>query len=150
MSQSFTKNYVHIVFSTKYRRPLIDDAIEEDLFAYLGGICNRLECTTIKVGGYRNHVHVLCSLSKKIPLMKLMEEMKGHSSKWIKTKGKKYADFYWQGGYAAFSVYYRELDVCVRYIANQRAHHTKKSFEEEYVTLLKEHDMPYDEKYMWD
>lgn len=150
MSQSFTKNYVHIVFSTKYRRPLIDDAIEEDLFAYLGGICNRLECTTIKVGGYRNHVHVLCSLSKKIPLMKLMEELKGHSSKWIKTKGKKYADFYWQGGYAAFSVYYRELDVCVRYIANQRAHHTKKSFEEEYVTLLKEHDMPYDEKYMWD
>lgn len=150
MSQSFTKNYVHLVFGTKYRRPLIDDAIEEDLFAYLGGICNRLECHTIKVGGYRNHVHVLCSLSKKIPLMKLMEELKGHSSKWIKTKGKKYADFYWQGGYAAFSVYYRELDVCVRYIANQRAHHTRKSFEEEYITLLQEHDMPYDERYMWD
>jgi REP element-mobilizing transposase RayT len=129
---------------------MIDGAIEEELFAYLGGICNRLECHVIKVGGYRNHVHVLCNLSKKLPLMKLMEELKGHSSKWIKTKGKAYKNFYWQGGYSAFSVYYREVDVVVRYIANQRTHHTKKTFEEEYITLLKEHDIPYDERYMWD
>jgi REP element-mobilizing transposase RayT len=129
---------------------MIDDAIEEELFAYLGGICIRLECHVIKVGGYRNHVHVLCNLSKKLPLMKLMEELKGHSSKWIKTKGKAYKNFYWQGGYSAFSVYYREVDVVVRYIANQRTHHTKKTFEEEYITLLKEHDIPYDERYMWD
>jgi REP element-mobilizing transposase RayT len=129
---------------------MIDDAIEEELFAYLGGICIRLECHVIKVGGYRNHVHVLCNLSKKLPLMKLMEELKGHSSKWIKTKGKAYKNFYWQGGYSAFSVYYRDVDVVVRYIANQRTHHTQKTFEEEYITLLKEHDIPYDERYMWD
>lgn len=99
MGQSLVKNYIHLVFSTKHRAPLIHSPIEAELHAYLGGICNKLECTVIKVGGYTDHIHILCMLSKKIALMKLLEELKSHSYKWIKTKGTGYENFYWQDGY---------------------------------------------------
>src|SRR5205809_8083129 len=99
MGQSLVKNYLHIVFSTKYRQPFIQPPVEAELHAYLAGICNRLECHAVIVGGYTDHIHILCSLSKKLPLMKLMEELKSHSSKWIKTKGSSFHDFYWQNGY---------------------------------------------------
>lgn len=72
MGQSLVKNYIHIVFSTKYRAPLIHAPVEEELHAYLGGICNRLDCQVLKVGGYTDHIHILCMLSKKISLMKLL------------------------------------------------------------------------------
>jgi putative transposase len=104
MGQSLIKNYMHIVFSTKHRQTFIHPPIEEELHAYLGGVCNELDCQTIKIGGYTDHVHILCMLSKKIALMKLLEIVKSHSSKWIKTKGEGYDNFYWQDGYGAFSV----------------------------------------------
>ena len=87
MSQSLVKNYIHIIFSTKYRQPLISDAISPELYSYLAGVCRNLECYPLKVGGYVDDVHIQCMLSKKIALMKLLEETKAHSSKWIKTKG---------------------------------------------------------------
>ena len=150
MGQSLVKNYIHLVFSTKYREPLIDDAIESDLYAYLGGICNQLECQPIKIGGFKDHIHILCMLSKKTALMKLVEELKSHSSKWIKTKGENYRNFYWQGGYGAFSVNPAEMDVVVRYIENQKEHHRKKIFQEEYRGFLKKYKVEYDERYVWD
>jgi putative transposase len=150
MSQSLAKNYIHIVFSTKHRVPLIDDAIENELHSYLGGICNNLECHVLKVGGYKDHIHILCQLSKKIALMKLLEEVKSHSSKWIKTKGEAYANFYWQDGYGAFSVNPYDVDVVVEYIKNQHQHHAKKTFKEEYLKVLKKNNVDYDERYLWD
>lgn len=128
MPQSIAYNYLHITFSTKYREPLIDEAIEEELFKYIGGICKNLECNPIKVGGYRDHIHILCILSRKIALMKLLEEVKSHSSKWIKTKGDQYKNFYWQRGYGSFSVNPAEIDVVIRYIENQAEHHKKRLF----------------------
>ena len=86
MGQSLVKNYLHIIFSTKYRQPLIIEKVEDELYSYIGGICNALGCPPIKIGGYYDHVHILCMLSKKITLMKLLEEIKSHSSKWIKNK----------------------------------------------------------------
>jgi REP element-mobilizing transposase RayT len=150
MPQSIAYNYLHITFSTKYREPLIDEAIEEELFKYIGGICKNLECNPIKVGGYRDHIHILCVLSRKIALMKLLEEIKSHSSKWIKTKGDKYKNFYWQRGYGSFSVNPAEIDVVVRYIENQAEHHKKKTFQEEYVAFLKKYNAEYDVRYLWD
>ena len=150
MGQSLAKNYVHIVFSTKHREPLIHPPVEAELHAYLGGICNRLDCPVVKVGGYTDHVHILCILSKKIALMKLLEEVKSHSSKWIKTKGQGYASFYWQDGYGAFSVNPAEIDAVVAYITNQHAHHSGHTFQDEYRILLKKYDVAYDEKYVWD
>ena len=149
MGQSLVKNYLHIVFSTKNRKPLIDEGIENELYSYLAGICNKLECYPIKVGGYTNHVHVLCNLSKRMALVKLMEELKSHSSKWIKTKGDKYSNFYWQDGYGAFSVNPREVEVVVKYIENQKEHHRKKSFQEEFVAFLEKYNVEFDEKYVW-
>jgi REP element-mobilizing transposase RayT len=150
MPQSIAYNYLHITFSTKYREPLIDEAIEEELFKYIGGICKNLECNPIKVGGYRDHIHILCVLSRKIALMKLLEEVKSHSSKWIKTKGDQYKNFYWQRGYGSFSVNPAEIDVVIRYIENQAEHHKKKTFQEEYVAFLKKYNAEYDERYLWD
>lgn len=150
MGQSLVKNYLHIVFSTKYRQPMITEVIESELHAYLGGICKNLDCQPIKVGGYNDHIHILCMLSKKIPLIKLMEELKSHSSKWIKTKGEEFKNFYWQEGYGAFSVNPSEVDVVINYIANQKEHHDKKTFQDEFRAFLKKYLVAYDERYVWD
>ncbi len=150
MGQSLVKNYIHIVFSTKHRKPLIQPAVEAELYSYLGGICNRLECQVLKVGGYIDHVHILCMLSKKITLIKLLEEIKSHSSKWIKSKRVGYQNFYWQNGYGAFSVNPSEVETVINYISNQHEHHKKKTFKEEYLAFLKKYKVDYDDRYVWD
>ena len=150
MGQSLVQNYMHIVFSTKYRQKIILPEIENELHAYMGGICNNLECHTIKIGGYTDHVHILCMLSKKITLMKLLEEVKSHSSKWMKTKDELLKNFYWQDGYGAFSVNPSQVDTVIAYIANQHEHHSKKTFQDEYRAFLKKYNVEYDERYVWD
>lgn len=150
MGQSLVKNYIHIVFSTKYRQPLIHAPHEDQLHSYLGGICKKLECQPLKVGGYTDHVHILCMLSKKIALMKLVEEVKSHSSKWFKTLDESLQGFYWQDGYGAFSVNPAEVDRVIAYIANQHEHHKRKNFQDEYLAIMKKYQMEYDERYVWD
>ncbi|KAA5542356.1 IS200/IS605 family transposase [Adhaeribacter rhizoryzae] len=150
MGQSLVKNYIHLVFSTKHREPLIHPPVEAELHQYLGGICNNLECLLIKVGGYTDHIHILCLLSKKIALVKLVEEVKSHSSKWIKAKGEDYANFYWQDGYGAFSINPSEVDAVATYISNQKEHHQNKTFQEEYRAFLRKYQVAYDERYVWD
>jgi REP element-mobilizing transposase RayT len=150
MPQSLSKVYVHITFSTKYRLNLISDDIEESLYDYLGGICKGMECNPVKVGGYKNHVHILCLLSRKVTQMDLLEELKKRSSKWIKTKGSQYANFYWQNGYGIFSVNPAKIDRVIRYIEKQKEHHGKKDFKEEFREFLKENNVDYDERYVWD
>jgi len=150
MGQSLSKVYVHIVFSTKHRAHLIDKQIENKLYAYLGGICKGLECNPVQVGGHRNHVHILCLLSKKIAQMKLLEEVKKQSSKWMKTNGPEYTDFYWQDGYAIFSVNPSEINVVVNYIKNQEEHHKNRIFQDEVRAFMKKYNIEYDERYVWD
>ncbi|HRN55698.1 MAG TPA: IS200/IS605 family transposase [Agriterribacter sp.] len=150
MGQSLVKNYVHIVFSTKYRHPLIYPPYEEELHRYLGGICKSMDCQPIKIGGYTDHIHILCRLSKKIALMKLLEEVKSHSSKWMKTKDSLLSNFYWQNGYGAFSVNPAEADAVIAYIANQHVHHSKKNFQDEYREYLNYYGVDFDERYVWD
>ena len=150
MPQSLVKNYVHIVFSTKHRVPLISKEIEEELFSYLGGICKNLECNPIQIGGHKDHIHILCLLSKKIALMDLIEKVKTNSSKWIKTKGKEFENFYWQNGYGTFSVNPTEIEIVKNYILNQEEHHKKKTFQEEFLAFLKKYYVEYDERYVWD
>lgn len=150
MGQSLVKNYIHIVFSTKYRKHLIYPPYEEELHAYLGGTCKKLDCPVLKVGGYTNHVHILCMLSKKIALMKLLEEIKSHSSQWMKTKDESLINFSWQNGYGAFSVSPSETERVIKYIANQHEHHDRQTYEKEYLSFLNAHEIEYDEKYVWD
>jgi putative transposase len=150
MPQSLSRVYVHLTFSTKNRVPIIDPGIRDRLFDYLGGICKGLECNPLQVGGYNNHVHILCLLSRKIAQMDLLEEVKKRSSKWIKTIDEKYANFYWQDGYGIFSVNPKETDVVVNYIKNQEEHHKHVSFQEEFLAFLKKYGVDYDERYVWD
>jgi len=150
MAQSLSKVYVHITFSTKKRYPFIDEFVRENLWEYLGGICRGLECNPIQVGGYNDHVHICCLLSKKITQIKLLEEIKKESSKWIKTKGKQYNKFYWQDGYSIFSVNPSELETVVEYIKNQEARHRKRTFQEELLAFLRKYDVEYNEHYLWD
>jgi REP element-mobilizing transposase RayT len=150
MPQSLSKVYVHITFSTKNRQHLIDDNIKNALFEYIGGICKGLDCNPLKIGGYHDHIHVICMLSRKIAQMTLLEELKKQSSKWIKTKDQTYSDFYWQSGYGIFSVNPTEIDLVVNYIMNQEEHHKKVSFQDEYRAFLKKYKIEYDERYVWD
>jgi putative transposase len=150
MPQSLVHNYMHITFSTKDRYPFIDKNISEQLYSYLGGICRNLECSPIIVGGHKDHIHILCLLSRKIALMKLIEELKSHSSKWVKTKNMKYQNFYWQRGYGGFSVNPTEIGIVEKYILEQDIHHIKKTFQDEYRAFLNKYKIKYDEEYVWD
>jgi putative transposase len=150
MGQSLVKNYMHIVFSTKHREPLIYPPYEKELHDYLASICKSYECQPIKIGGYADHVHILCMLSKKIALMTLLEKVKGSSSKWMKTKDESLTNFYWQDGYGGFSVAPSDVDNVIDYITNQHEHHSKRSFQDEYRGILKNYAVEYDERYVWD
>jgi putative transposase len=150
MGQSLVKNYVHIVFSTKFREPIIDIEIETELHHYIAGICNNLNCQLITIGGISDHIHILCILSKNISISQLVMEIKSNSSKWIKTKGVKYENFYWQNGYGAFSIGYERIDKVSAYILNQHIHHSKVKFQTEMRTTFKKNKVDFDERYVWD
>jgi REP element-mobilizing transposase RayT len=150
MGQSLVKNYVHIVFSTKHREPLIFPPYENKLHDYLASVCKNNDSPPIKIGGYTDHVHILCMLSKKTAFMDLMEEIKRLSSKWMKTQDESLEHFYWQNGYGAFSVSPADVEKVVAYIANQHEHHSKYSFQDEYRKILKKYNAEYDERYVWD
>ena len=150
MPQSLSKVYTHITFGTKHRKNLIDQSIENELYDYLGGICKKMDSNPVQIGGYKNHVHILCLLSRKVSQMKLIQELKQGSSKWIKTQSRAYSEFYWQDGYGIFSVSPKSVDRVISYIQNQHDHHQTLTFKEEYVKFLEKYDVDYNEKYLWE
>jgi putative transposase len=150
MPQSISQLYIHLVFSTKHRNHTITREVQPELFRYMGGILNNIECPPIQIGGVTDHVHVLCSLSKKITTIKLLEELKKSSSKWMKTKGEGLRSFYWQDGYGAFSVGYSQIKDVQYYIEKRYEHHNKITFQDEYRSFLKKYQIPFDERYIWD
>jgi REP element-mobilizing transposase RayT len=149
MAQTLTCLRVHVVFSTKDRRPMITPEVEPELYAYMGGTAKNLESPCLAVGGTSNHVHLLISQSKTLALSRLMEEIKKSSSKWIKTKSPKLQSFGWQDGYGAFTIGESQMEVLRNYIASQKERHKRFSFEQELVALLKKYHVPYDERYLW-
>ena len=150
MPQSLSNTLVHIVFSTKNRVEFIDKNIESNLFGYIGNTCNGNKCKTIIVGGHKNHIHIFCSLNRTISQSDLVKQIKANSSKWIKTQAAIYKNFYWQDGYAIFSVSQSKSSEVITYIQNQEEHHKHKSFQEEYRELLRLHKIKFVEKYVWD
>jgi REP element-mobilizing transposase RayT len=150
MGQSLALNYLHITFSTKHRIPFLGEEVSHLLYAYIGNICKEMEFQPLKIGGYVDHVHILCMLSRKVALMDLMEEVKAHSSKWMKSFGGDCENFYWQKGYAAFSVNPKQVKAVTNYILNQQKHHQKTSFQDELRFFMNRYGMNYDERYVWD
>lgn len=149
MAQSLSKLYVHIIFHVKNNTIKIKKEIRSELYAYFGSIIKDNESIPIIINGVDDHVHILCVMSKNIALAKLVEEIKRHSSRWIKTKGAAYSKFAWQSGYAGFSVSSSLHDKTKAYIQNQEEHHKKLSFKDEYRLFLKEYGLDYNEDYLW-
>ena len=149
MGQSLAQIYIHLIFGTKGRKDYINPAIEDKLHAYMAGILKNLNSPAIKINSVPDHIHILFRLSKNHALSKVLEEIKKITSKWMKDQG--IIDFTWQIGYGAFSVSSSKLDVVKRYIENQKEHHQKTSFKDEFEKFITEYDLlDYSPKYFWD
>ncbi len=150
MPQSLTKLYAHLVFSTKNRVPFLDDKIRDRVHALLATEIRDLDSPWVVAGGVADHVHLLFDLGKSHAPVTFVEQAKRESSKFIKTLGPQYADFYWQRGYGMFSVGPADRDEAEHYVRNQAEHHRTKTFQEEYRAFLKKYNVEYDEQYVWD
>ncbi|NOS70341.1 MAG: transposase [Verrucomicrobia bacterium] len=151
MPQSLSAVYLHLVFSTKDRRPFLrDKTVRDALHAYMGGVSKTLDCPPLIVGGVEDHVHLLCRFARTLTQAEWVKELKRISNGWLKEHGRDYADFEWQGGYADFSVSQSNLEPVKQYIASQEEHHRKTTFQDELRTLLRKHEIEFDERYVWD
>ena len=151
MPQSLSAVYIHLVFSTKDRRPFLRDKSTRDtLHSYLGGISKQLDCPPILVGGVEDHIHLLARFGRTITQAEWVKELKRVSNLWLKERGRDYADFEWQSGYSAFSVSQSNLEQVKLYIAGQEEHPRKIGFQDELRALLRKHEIEWDEKYVWD
>jgi REP element-mobilizing transposase RayT len=148
MSQSLANILIHVIWSTKERRPLISDDMRAGLHGYMAGILKNLECPTVIINSVNDHVHVLCQLSKNMAACKLIEEVKKSSSKWMKEQG--VSNFSWQNGYGVFSVSQSNADPVRKYIEGQAEHHRKHDFKDEFRQFCKRYNVPLDERYVWD
>ncbi len=150
MTQSLSAVYIHLVFTTKERRPsLRDKTVRGSLHSYLGGISKQLECAPIITGGMEDHVHLLARFGRTITQAEWVKELKRVSNLWLKEQHS-IRDFEWQGGYADFSVSASNLEQVKNYIATQEQHHRKTNFQDELRTLLRRYHVEWDERYIWD
>ncbi len=150
MSNTYTKAYIHYVFSTKRRQPKIKTEIESNLWSYLGGIAEKHRMIPIKISGTANHVHCLVILPPTISVAKGAQLLKGGSSKWLNDHQFTDRSFRWQKGYGAFSVSESKVSIVSNYIRNQKEHHRKRTFEDEYLEFLRQYRIMYDVRYVFD
>ncbi len=149
MPQSLVCLPVHFVFSTKGREPWIGDEWVTRLYSYIGGIADAEKCKLLAAGGLPDHIHLLVSIGRTIAVADLMRVVKANSSKWVHDTfaGQPFA---WQNGYGAFAVGHKQIGAVREYIARQAEHHAATTFQDEFRALLTEHDIEWDEKYVWD
>lgn len=151
MPQSLARLWCHLIFSTKHRQPFFQDkAIREQLHAYLATCLTTSGCEPRIVGGVEDHVHLLFCLSRTTALADVVVNIKSSSSKWLKTKGAAYVDFYWQAGYGAFSVSESKTPSVVQYIRRQEEHHRGFDFQAEFREICRRHGVQLDERFVWD
>jgi REP element-mobilizing transposase RayT len=150
MSNTFSQVYVQIVFGVKFRRPLIHKSWRDELHKYICGVVTGNNQKVYAIGGIEDHIHILVRLRPGIAISDLVRDIKACSTKWIIEKGFVKEKFSWQGGFGVFSYSHRHLGDVIRYINNQEQHHQKKKFTDEYIELLKEHKIEFDERYVFD
>jgi putative transposase len=149
MSRTFTNLLTHLIFSTKDREPLIVPEIKPELYAYLGGLTRELKGKAYGINGTMDHVHLLVSLPPIVSISDALRFIKSNSSGWVHDKWPSNS-FAWQLGYGAFSVSRSNAPEVLKYIGNQEHHHRKTTFKDEFVDFLRQHDIDYDEHYIWD
>ena len=154
MAQALSAAYLHVVFSTKERRPFLRDAeMRARLHEYLGGISKELDCPPVRVGGVEDHVHLLCRFGRTISQADWVKELKRVSSVWLKEQDAReviWRGFQWQGGYASFSVSASNLERVAKYIERQEEHHRRMNSQDELRALLRKHKVEWNEGYLWD
>ena len=151
MPQSLSVVYLHLVFSTKDRRPFLrDKTVREEMHAFLGGVSKQLDCPPILAGGVEDHIHLLARFGRTITQADWVKEVKRVSSQWIKQRDQAQHDFAWQAGYGVFSVSPSNLEAVRKYIENQEEHHRHVTFQDEFRELLRKHGIEWDERYVWD
>ena len=149
MPHSYCNLIYHLVFATKGRRAWLDNEIRPRINEYLGGAIRDEGGTALIVNGTSDHVHLLVSLRQDKAISDVLRDIKANSSGWIHRTFPKAAEFSWQAGYAAFTVSASQVEKARQYIARQEEHHRQRSFEEEFVELLKAHGVEFDERYLW-
>jgi len=147
MPQSVIKVIVHIVFSTKNRNDLIPNNLEDELYRYIHGIIENNLAKLIIVGGTANHIHLLVSIGRN-DIPKLIGDVKRSTSIWVKKKGA--YGFYWQKGYGTFSIGQSQVADVLRYIRNQKEHHSTLDYKTEFRALCEKYQVEIDERYCWD
>jgi REP element-mobilizing transposase RayT len=150
MPQSLSKVILHISFSTKNREAWLDPNVRPRMHAYLATICRDLNGDFVHVGGVSDHVHIVTTLPRTLSQAQFVEQIKKTSSKWMKGVDAHCRGFFWQKGYAAFSVSPSQLDAVLEYVDTQQEHHRTRTFQEEYRELLRRHGIDFDERYVWD
>lgn len=149
MANTYTQLYVQLVIVVKFRAALIKPDLETALYKYITGIVQANGHKMIIINGMPDHLHLLIGLNPAQSISVLMQKVKASSSKWMNEQGFLKARFEWQAGYGAFSYAQSELNNVIRYIENQKAHHSKKTFHHEYTGLLKQYDVDYQEEYLF-
>ena len=145
---SYRQIFYHIIFGTKYRKPTIDEAHCKDLYGYMSGIIKKKNCKLYRINGVEDHIHIFSDLHPSISLSDYVKDIKVASSIWIKESGKFPHFKAWQGGYGAFTYSLREKDMIINYIKNQKEHHKKETFYDEFKRILVENGVEFDEKYL--
>lgn len=141
MSHSYAKVWIHVVFSTKNRQPLINPVLEQKLFEVLNKESDKLECRLKAINGMPDHIHMLIRISPKIAIADIIKQLKGASSYWVNHENMTREKFSWQTGYGVFSVSESQLIKVKNYIENQKVHHKKRSFQDEYTEFIKVHGL---------
>jgi len=149
MAHTYTDLLTHVVFSTSERVPFLSDAIRSDVHAYLGGILRELHATPIAIGGVADHVHILTCIPADLSISDCMRVVKTNSSRWLKQKWPEKRPFAWQQGYGAFSVSESNRAAVIQYIQHQERHHQRRSFRDEFLALLKNHGVAFEEQFLW-
>lgn len=147
MANTFTKCHVHVIFSTKHRKKIISEATQPHLWAYMAGICKNHGMIPVEIGGVEDHVHLLFHLPPRLALSRALNLIKSNSSKWMNEAA---GGFAWQEGYGAFNVSASNVESVRKYFLNQKEHHLKMSFQEEYIALLQKHGVDFDPRYIFD
>jgi putative transposase len=147
---TYTKLYAHIVFSTKGKDLLLSDSIRTTVHKYIYGIIVGKKCYPVAINGTKDHIHILIGFPPTISISDLIRDIKRSSSLFINEKIKSYLKFNWQEGFGAFTVGYRELDHVCKYIQNQESHHLKISFKNEYMWILNEEGIKFNNEYLFE
>jgi len=149
MANTYHQIYLQTVFAVKYRNAVISKEWKSKLLGVIGNLINEANCKTIIVNGVEDHVHCFFGLRPVVSVSELMKAVKAKSSKYVNDNSLTLSRFEWQEGYGVFSYNQSQLDSVYKYIQNQEAHHLKQSFRDEYLEVLKEFKVNYDEQYIF-